>query len=126
MSAGDEKSEKVSYEAKCHCGAVTYTVKIPSLAHHPVTLCNCSICSTNGYLLVYPDRKDIDFHSGYDQLKSYSFGRQTADHKFCPTCGSSLLIEIKESESALPPLAVNDIEPDKLNYQRFDGKTKLP
>lgn len=103
--SGEEKTELVSYDAKCHCGAVTYTVKIPSLEHHEVTLCNCSICTTNSYLLVYPDRKNIVFHSGEDQLKSYGFGRQMVDHKFCTTCGSSLLIQFKGSDTS--QLAIN-------------------
>ena len=105
MSAGGEKTEKVSYDAKCHCGAVTYTVKIPSLEKLEVTLCNCSICTSHGYLLVYPDAEDVVFHSGYDQLKSYSFGRQMVDHRFCPTCGSSVLVKFKDPENS--KIAIN-------------------
>lgn len=105
MSADEKKPELVSYDAKCHCGATTYTVSIPSLEHHEVALCNCSICTTNGYLLVYPDRQDVVFHSGEDQLKTYSFGRHMVDHEFCPTCGSSVFIRFKAKDNSR--MAVN-------------------
>jgi hypothetical protein len=85
--------ELTSYHGGCHCGAVTFTVRIPSLSDHNVNRCNCSICSHNGYLLVYPKRTDVDFHTGYDTMISYCFGDKMRPHKFCPTCGSSVMIE---------------------------------
>jgi hypothetical protein len=82
-----------AYKANCHCGAVTYTVYIPSLTDHEVMSCNCSICSLNGYLFVYPLRHEVIFHSGYDHLSTYAFGTKMVSHKFCPTCGSSVMID---------------------------------
>jgi len=81
------------YCANCQCGAVTCTFLIPSLADLEVIDCDCSICTHNGYLLVYPDRKEVVFHTGYDHLHSYAFGDKKMTHKFCPTCGSSLMID---------------------------------
>lgn len=43
------------------------------------------------------------FHSGYDTLKDYRFGRKQFDHKFCPACGSSILIDFHNPEK----MAVN-------------------
>lgn len=60
--------------------------------------CNCSICTKNGYYLVYPLAKDVVFHQGEDHLKSYRFGNQKAEHRFCPTCGSSVLINANHGE----------------------------
>ena len=45
----------------------------------------------NGYLMVYPKRENVALHSGYDHLKSYRFASKRFEHKFCSTCGSSVL-----------------------------------
>jgi len=122
-------SELSAYPANCHCGAVTYTVRIPSLTHHEVVSCNCSICTRNGYLLVYPERKDVIFHSGYDHMVSYFCGRKQNGHKFCPSCGSSILIDlektIKRDRLAINTRMLQDINPKDFKYSYVDGKTKL-
>jgi hypothetical protein len=99
--------ELVPYPANCHCGAVRYTVLIPSLEEHLVNICNCSICTHNGYLLVYPQRREVIFHSGYDHLRSYFFGTKTRTHKFCPTCGSSILIDFNRIHERRDELGIN-------------------
>lgn len=91
----NDKRGLVPYAANCHCGAVTYTINFPSLfsGENEVRRCNCSICTRDGYLLVYPNRTDVIFHTGLDHLRSYLFGSRTAPHKFFPACGSSVLID---------------------------------
>ncbi len=88
--------EKSWHEAACHCHAVKYKVLLPPL-YPPtktwISKCNCSICSKNGYLIVYPLREEVVFTEGYDKLKDYRFATKTRDHKFCPECGSSILID---------------------------------
>jgi len=122
--------ELTSYPANCHCGAVRYTVKIRALADHDIVNCNCSICTRNGYLLVYPKRENVIFHTGFEQLHSYNFGSKKRPHKFCPTCGSSILIDFKRVEGWSDKLAINvrmirDTDFTKFKYRYFDGKTKL-
>lgn len=92
----DSEEGKVWYEANCHCGDIKYKIKLPSLDTHQVNSCNCSICTKNGYFLVYPSPDEVVWHLGYDKLKSYRFGRKTFDHKFCPKCGSSILIDFHD------------------------------
>ena len=63
-----------------------------------------------GYLLVYPKREDVVFH--YDsesRLRDYYFGKKYKPHRFCSQCGSSVLIDFKDSdvERQRPLLAVN-------------------
>ena len=82
--------ELTAYAANCHCGAVRLTVNIPSLTDHKVMSCNCSLCTRNGYLNVYAERKDVIFHSGADNLSTYPIQNMNA-HKFCSTCGSSMI-----------------------------------
>lgn len=89
---------EVTYPASCHCGKSRFTITIPSLDTTTVTSCNCSICQINGYLNVYPLRKNVSFQSPYEELGSYAFASQTLVHKFCRTCGTSLLIDFGRAE----------------------------
>lgn len=89
-----------TYDGHCHCGEVKFQIKIsPPFPDHTVISCNCSVCHRNGYLLVYPARQDVSFIRGEDKLQSYEFNRHKATHKFCPACGSSVLIDFKSGEA---------------------------
>jgi len=125
-STSTTASKNISYPANCYCGAVRFTVRIPSLTDHEVTQCNCSICTRNGYLFVYPEIENVSFQKGYDYLHSYSFGLKSKQHKFCPTCGSSV-VQVDWTGSGR--MAVNvrmfqDIDLSKLEYTHYDGKSK--
>lgn len=93
MSNSETPAAKVAYEANCHCGAIKYQVNIPPLDTLKVTHCNCSICSKNGYLNVYPKREDVVFRCGENQMKAYAFGVKKCIHRFCEKCGSSLFVD---------------------------------
>jgi|SRR6266436_1940022 len=97
--------ELTSYRASCHCGAVSFTIRTHSLADHTVNRCDCSICSRNGYLFIQSTRANVDFHTGFDSMVSYCFGNKGGAHKFCPTCGSSAVMEVNGSEG--PQIYVN-------------------
>ena len=141
---------EVTYPASCHCGKSRFTVTIPPLDTISITSCNCSICAINGYLNIYPLRKNIAFQSPYEELGSYVFASQTRVHKFCKTCGTSLLVDFEnaEDESSKKHNAVNvwpsalckdherhangkqvrtlkDVDISKLDIQHFDGKNLL-
>lgn len=80
-----------TYPASCHCGIVQYSVLLsPPLPQWKVVSCNCSICTRNGYLLVYPERSQLHIKSGEDMLRDYSFGMKRNLHKFCANCGSAV------------------------------------
>lgn len=89
---------RTSYEASCHCGTVKYSINLPDLSSHQVNSCNCSICTKNGYLLVYPKPSEVEWHQGYDTLKIYEFGHKRVTHRFCEKCGSSILIDFHNGE----------------------------
>lgn len=73
-----------TYTGSCHCGAVEFEVTHPDLEIVGVSNCNCtpailyqgdlrnrlickgSICRRNGYLMIYPPPKDINFIRGND------------------------------------------------------------
>lgn len=89
-----------TYTGGCHCGLVSYTVKLSppiipaandtTTKPMPVTQCNCSICTINGHLMVYPLESQITWHSGRDEMTSYNFGPARITHHFCPRCGTSV------------------------------------
>ncbi|KAK4693902.1 hypothetical protein P7C71_g3582, partial [Lecanoromycetidae sp. Uapishka_2] len=101
------------------------------------------ICTKNGYFLVYPSPDEVVWHSGYQTLKDYRFGKKELDHKFCPNCGSSILIDFHNPEkwavnvdTILPKpnktltdstkaRMIKDLDVTKLNMRYFDGLHKL-
>ncbi|KAF2707657.1 hypothetical protein K504DRAFT_435524 [Pleomassaria siparia CBS 279.74] len=95
MSAAPEVQASETYTASCQCNKFRYTVKLSPPLTDPtcqVVECNCSICTRNGYLLVYvPDDSitwDKDSASS-DDFSKYSFATHKVQHWFCPTCGTS-------------------------------------
>jgi hypothetical protein len=105
-----DPSDAQTYDALCHCGAVQYTVTLsPPLAKQKVVECNCSICSRNGYLLVYPSREQFVLKSGEVALRSYSFGPKNNSHKFCGRCGSAVFFDprMRERGESIDLLGVN-------------------
>lgn len=128
--------ERTTHEAQCHCGAIAYSVTLKwPFPKNPINNCNCSICQHNGYLLVYPTRKDVVFHTGFEDLASYEFHTKKKSHKFCKNCGSSLYIDFQRPQQGVTDpdkdlLAVNvrhfkDVDLEKMEYTFFDGKKLL-
>lgn len=92
-----DKSQDKSqlYQGNCHCGAVVYKVNlIPPFPEHLVIRCNCSKCSKNGNMNVYPERKHVEWIRGSDTLKGYKFGSKENTYMFCGTCGNNVMIVI--------------------------------
>lgn len=83
-------AELTTYYGNCHCGAVRFIVRTPSLSSYTVGSCNCSICTRNGYLLIFPSPENLDFSMGKEDLAEYFFGNKKFAHRFCKTCGSSV------------------------------------
>ncbi|KZF20683.1 hypothetical protein L228DRAFT_269977 [Xylona heveae TC161] len=117
-----------TYEANCHCGNVKFQVNIsPALENYPVSI--CSICTHNGYALIYPYKKDIKFIQGKEALKDYRFGDKNLTHKFCPNCGTPVLFEFQTFYTELIGINVRtfkDIDMTTLKYKNVDGKSLSP
>ncbi|MCL6729157.1 GFA family protein [Sphingomonas hankyongi] len=75
----------MSFEANCHCGAVSVTVdaEIPGKA----VMCNCSHCSIKSLVLGAVPGSAVSVNRGEDQLETYQFNRHVIDHRFCKNCG---------------------------------------
>lgn len=98
----DDPMPKVLQTGGCHCGAVRFRIQHEVLTrqpgyHIPVKMCNCSICGRNGYLLIYPERHEIEWISGEDALVDYKFATEKKAHRFCGRCGSSICMDMTGS-----------------------------
>ncbi|KAF4507637.1 hypothetical protein G6O67_004114 [Ophiocordyceps sinensis] len=134
LLAAPENPNNVWYPCSCHCGATSFKIlheplESPSSKPAPVIKCNCSMCVKTGYLLIYAFRHQIEYTSGWDELRSYRFASKTWDHKFCGACGTSVGIDFR----GLHPLAAGDIiainarllqgvDIDKLNLRPVNGR----
>ncbi|CAP94086.1 hypothetical protein E8E15_004381 [Penicillium rubens] len=126
--------ESSSHSGNCHCGAVRFSFTLsPPLHEYPTNTCNCSICTKNGYLLVYPLTKNFTIERGEDVLKDYRFAKRMVRHQFCGECGSSCFIRPPPEgiEGAPPITAVNvrllqDFDVEKLILNKVDGRSWAP
>ncbi|KAJ7055020.1 Mss4-like protein [Mycena amicta] len=91
----DSAPPTVEYKGNCHCGAFIFTFKAPEIKS--ASTCDCSICSRNGYLWVRPEEGSFKVVKGDEDttLATYEFGKKVFAHKFCPTCGTSVLGRMK-------------------------------
>ena len=49
--------------------------------------CNCSICAKKGFINLIAAPEHFELLKGEDNLSTYRFNTQTAEHRFCTTCG---------------------------------------
>ncbi|KAJ7130927.1 glutathione-dependent formaldehyde-activating enzyme [Mycena filopes] len=89
----------VEYRGNCHCGAFKFTFKAPELKQGHA--CTCSFCFKNGYLWCNPTA-DFTVVKGDEEttLKTYEFGQRTMVHKFCPTCGTTVLARLHNADGS--------------------------
>ncbi|KAI0536292.1 glutathione-dependent formaldehyde-activating enzyme [Xylaria digitata] len=126
-----QQPKSATYEAGCHCGYIKFTFTLsPGLDEYQVMRCNCSACTRFGYLLVYPDAKDVVWHNnGRERCTNYQFNTKTRDHMSCPKCGASLGIDFREvfkpHRFGFSVRTIYGIELDKLVYKEGDGLTRL-
>ncbi|KAJ7681202.1 Mss4-like protein [Mycena rosella] len=131
MSESTESAQVIDYRGNCHCGAFKFTFRAPELKQ--AFACNCSICSRNGYLWAFPaSSEDFVVVKGDEDstLKSYEFGKRAMAHKFCPTCGTSVLARIKNPVNgqslAINTRALMDVDFASLPVLNSDGAATEP
>ncbi|OAL34732.1 hypothetical protein AYO20_05927 [Fonsecaea nubica] len=101
----------------------------PPVEDGPVTSCNCSICTINGYLMVYPLESNITWLSGFDDLTTYTFGPEKIAHSFCSTCGTSIGGKSTDpnffaDNRALNVRTLKGVDVDALKLRKVDGRSK--
>jgi hypothetical protein len=78
--------ETRAWEGACHCGAVTFTVRLPERPR--ASRCNCSICRIKGAVTVGAPLDALEVTGGQGLLTCYRFNAGVAKHWFCSRCGS--------------------------------------
>ncbi|KAL1633054.1 hypothetical protein SLS56_003125 [Neofusicoccum ribis] len=131
MGFPEPTDESSAHSGHCHCGAVRFSFTMsPPLHKYPANSCNCSICTRNGYIVVYTQKKDFKLESAPDALGAYTFGLERSWHKFCKTCGSSVLIEVIPGKGpdfiGVNVRMLDDLDMDKLVLNKLDGKSHGP
>ncbi|KAH9891504.1 glutathione-dependent formaldehyde-activating enzyme [Xylariomycetidae sp. FL2044] len=127
-----------TYRGNCHCAAYVYEVKLPC-ALTRADECNCSVCYKKGVIWAFPAQDDLNFVKGDPAtLRNYTFGRNLFKHKFCPTCGTSLMIVGQmhpppAGEESEPKTGVNvrtfqhgQVDMENLELNLFDGGSLPP
>ncbi|KAJ6577642.1 Mss4-like protein [Mycena capillaripes] len=120
-------AETTEYRGNCHCGAFKFTFKTQPLKQ--AFTCNCSICSKNGYMWAFPaSAEDFTIVKGDENstLKSYHFGKGTLAHKFCPTCGTSVLSRSADGNCGINIRALADVDLWSLPVLATDGAAIEP
>ena len=114
----------MSFEASCHCGAVTVRVdaEVPTKA----VTCNCSHCRIKGLVLGAVPGEAVTISKGEDSLRTYRFNREVIDHRFCQICGTQPLSQGKRPPDGTPMAMINlrcvpGVDLDSLEIMQFDG-----
>ncbi|KAH8652126.1 glutathione-dependent formaldehyde-activating enzyme [Xylariales sp. PMI_506] len=80
-----------TYRGNCHCGAYIFEATLPEITS--INTCTCSICRRNGTVLAWTNHEDVAWIKGGAQsMKSYTFGNERFQHKFCETCGTPVAV----------------------------------
>ncbi|KAI1815474.1 glutathione-dependent formaldehyde-activating enzyme [Poronia punctata] len=132
-------NNKKTYRGNCHCAAIVYEITLAEIKK--VTECNCSICVKKGTIYVWPDADadEIKYVKGDPSvLTEYTFNEGKFTHKFCPTCGTSVMITGhvkpgKEGEERKLDSGFNvrtfqhgQVDLWTIDRQLFDGKSLPP
>lgn len=113
----------MSFEARCHCGAVAVTVdgEVPGKAVE----CNCSHCRIKGLVLAAVPGDAVTVSQGEDVLQTYRFNREVIAHRFCGTCGTQPFAQGKGPDGT-PMAMINlrcvlGVDLEALEIMEFDG-----
>ena len=74
----------MKYKLNCHCKAVELEVDTDL---ENIKQCNCSICKRKNAKMNLIPKKSIKIVKGEDNLSTYKFNTNLAEHFFCKTCG---------------------------------------
>ncbi|KAH8601541.1 Mss4-like protein [Bisporella sp. PMI_857] len=127
LTSDDTNQGLTLYHGNCHCKAVTYTVKTKPFPDNKVMSCNCSLCSRNSDLWIYPKKSEVAL-SGAENLTDYVFLHEDSLHSFCKTCGVSVVVKVTSGDDIMPinVRTVDNIDVDKLKLKFYDGKSNKP
>ena len=111
------------YEGHCHCGKIAYDLEAEM---QPATECNCSICSSRGYLLWFVPGDQFHLKTPEGDMAHYTFNTHRIKHCFCPKCGSATF-GMAQDKQGKPMVAVNlryleGVDLAQVERKQFDGR----
>src|SRR4051812_14238035 len=112
----------MTFKGRCHCGKTTYAVEAEI---QPATACNCSICSSRGYLLWFLPGEKLKLETPLENLSSYTFNPHKIRHYFCPTCGGApfgMAVHEAKPMAAVNLRCLEGVDMQKVEVKHFDGK----
>ena len=105
----------------CHCGRVRFEIDAPGVLE--ATECNCSICSTSGYLHLFVSTTAFRLLRGEEALATYTFNTGTAKHLFCRYCGiKSFYVPRSHPDGISVNLRCLAETPPEVTLEPFDGQ----
>jgi len=116
------------YKGSCHCGFITYSVRLNLTTPNPrtgaiITRCNCTICLKGGSTLIIPEEgsfKLLTPTEGMDALTDYTYNTNRIHHRFCPKCGVRCflngIVEVKGQKMEIWRINVSTLD------EREDGE----
>lgn len=114
----------MNYKGSCHCGRIAFEVE-GELAG--VMDCNCSICSRMGSLLWFVPRDKLRLLTPEADLATYTFGKRSIKHHFCPTCGIHPFGEGADPSgnrmAAVNVRCLEGVDFSSLPVKHFDGRS---
>ena len=114
----------MSYEASCHCGAVS--AKVEGAPPEEAISCNCSHCRRKGLLLTFVPRDTVTV-TGEEALGEYRFNKMVIAHRYCRDCGAQPFSEGPgpHGPGAMINLrCVADLDLESLRIIPFDGASR--
>lgn len=114
--------EEVLHSGGCHCGAVRFTVRAPSIL--TCWDCNCSICAMkrNTHFVV-PSSK-FALQTPAASLTEYRFNTGVACHMFCSTCGVQSFYRPRSNPDGVA-VTIHCLDPgtvQEVRVKTFDGQ----
>jgi len=73
-----------TFQGSCHCEAVQFEIDTEL---SELTTCDCSICIKKNALMIKVHESSMRILIGIENLTTYQFHTNTAEHYFCKTCG---------------------------------------
>ncbi|KAH8647801.1 glutathione-dependent formaldehyde-activating enzyme [Xylariales sp. PMI_506] len=124
-----DQAELKTYRGNCHCGDFIFEVTMPEIK--AVNDCDCSACYKRGALWAIPPPGSVNYVKGdWDALTTYTFSTGVLLHKFCPSCGTELLIErqpkLENFDIAINARVLQNVDVWTLERRLTDGKAYPP
>jgi len=110
-----------TYTGGCHCGKVRF--EVDAAEEIVVSDCNCSICRMLGYLHLIVPKESFRLLKGADDLTTYTFNTEVAQHYFCSDCGiKSFYIQRSHPDAvSVNARCLDEADMTEMKVEPFDG-----